>query len=310
MGDAISANFYVTGERAPVQPEFGQDDNVTAEVNEENAILALPTRYLNAYIIIPEGFEEDLADDGKCTIFVYYNAIDFTAKFIADAVILLGLTNVQLNDLMFERDVYYFPEFRPSSFAESINLLELGAPIFIGLMLYFSINLICTQCIVGDIPLQRLLTTPVYRSEVITGKVLAYSIMAVIQIICSLLLMDYYKVSMHSLWIDVFILFLLNSVASVCMGVFISTISKTRLQASQLFLMFFFVLLIMTYYVRNPVFLALNPMEQTRVAFSQLAFRGDSLTDIAPQLGYIVLTATVFYSMTIIYIKYIKKEFV
>ncbi len=177
-------------------------------------------------------------------------------------------------------------------------------------MLFFSINLICTQSIVGDVPLQRLLTTPVYRSEVITGKLMGYSVIAIFQIIISMLLLNLYNVTMSCLWIDIFIVLLLNSITSVSMGLFISTISKTRLQASRLFLMFFFVLLILTYYVRSPIFLAINPMEQTRVAFSNLAFRGNTLSDVWDNCLNMILTAGFFYLITIIYIAKIKKEFV
>ena len=302
-------NIYISGQMAPVEPAY-PNDTATAQVNLADAQAAITTEYLDAYIILPPGFGASLTATGKAPVQVYYDCIDVTKYFLAEAVIEIGFTNIQEQDLLFERAVFYIPSFRPMSFETSINLLELGAPVFIGLMLFFSINLICTQSIVGDVPLQRLLTTPVYRSEVITGKLMGYSVIAIFQIIISMLLLNLYNVTMSCLWIDIFIVLLLNSITSVSMGLFISTISKTRLQASRLFLMFFFVLLILTYYVRSPIFLAINPMEQTRVAFSNLAFRGNTLSDVWDNCLNMILTAGFFYLITIIYIAKIKKEFV
>lgn len=312
MGDSMGkglATYYGPGDMAPVEPELGETE-AYGEVNITNAEKTLPTQYLDCYVVLPTGFEQELAETGKAHVLVYYDAIDIKNRFIADAMVTLGFTEVQIQNMLFERDVFFYPEFRPNNIADSINILELGAPMLIGIMLFFSINLICTQCIVGDIPLQRLLTTPVFRSEVITGKILSYTIISIFQIIISMLLMGAFKVTMKSLWIELFILLLINSIASVSMGVFISTISKTRLQASQMFLMFFFVMLIMAYYVRNPIFLDFLPLEQTRICYSQLAFRGSSILDIIWNLIRMSITGFIFYILTIIYITRYKKEFV
>jgi ABC-2 type transport system permease protein len=313
FGSSNSSNrithIYGTGDLAPIEPVLGQE-NATGYVSLDLANKTLPTEYLDAFVIIPKGFEEDLGENGKTTIIVYYDAIDFKSRFIADAVILMGLTNVQLENLILERDVFSFPETRPRDITANFNILEIAAPMFFGLMLFFSINLVCTQCIVGDIPLQRLLTTPLYRSEVITGKVISYSIMSVFQIIITLILCMIFEVPMNSLLIDLFILLLINSFASVCIGVFISTISKTRLQASQMFLMFFFVMLILMEYVRNPTVNLFIPIEQARIGWSKLASRGSQLGDVWEPILYMLITGGFFYIITVIYIKYMKKEFV
>jgi ABC-type Na+ efflux pump permease subunit len=304
---------YATGDMAPVMPEFGQDNTeAMAPVTLENARKALPTEYLSAYIVLPNGYQAELEANGTAHIEIYYDAIDLTGRILTDMFILLGTTNVQLDNLLLERDVFYFPEGRPHDLTGdlNLNLLEMGAPMMIGLILFMSMNLVATQCIVGDTPLQRLLTTPVFRSEVITGKVLAYSIMAVFQIIISLLILNYFQITMNCLWIDLFLLLLLNSMAGICIGVFLSTISKTRLQASQLFLMFFFVMLIMEYYVRNQFFLLFIPLEQVRIAYSNMAYRGQTIVTVLPQLIYIALAGLFYYVINIIYIKYMKKEFV
>jgi ABC-2 type transport system permease protein len=315
FGQTFKGNKYITvyatGDLAPAMPEFGETEKFV-EVNRENAEKYLPTEYLSAYIVLPKGYEAELNANGTAHIDIYYDAIDLTGRMLTDMMILLGLTNVQLDNMLFERDIFYYPEGRPHNLTEDsdINILELGAPMFMGLMLFMSMNLVATQCIVGDTPLQRLLTTPVYRSEVITGKIIAYTIMGTIQIIISMLLLNAFNITMNCLWIDLFILLVINTIAGITLGVFISTISKSRLQASQMFLMFFFVMLIMQYYVRNAFFLKFITLEQTAKAYADLAYRGSTLIDVLPQIGWIVLTGLLFYVMNIIYIKYLKKEFV
>jgi ABC-2 family transporter protein len=308
-GDFNMMTVYGMGELAPVEPDFGE-----ASSNKPVALAlaekTLPTEYLDAYIIIPKGFAAEMAANGTTSVHIFYDSIDFTNRFLADAMILLGMTNVQVENMIFERDVYTYPETRPNDIMDGFNILELASPIFVGLMLFFSMQLVTTQAIVGDIPLKRLLNTSLRRGELITGKITAYSIIAVFQVIISMLMLQYFDVTFKCLWIDLFLLLLLNSVSGICMGIFISTICQTRLQGSQMFLLFFFVMLILEYYVRNPFFLQFIPLEQTRIAFSNLAFRGASLGDVRIQLLYIALSGTFYYVITLIYIKFIKKEFV
>ena len=147
---------YASGEMAPIEPELGEED-AKGVVSLELAEKTLPTQYLDAYIIILPGYAESLRENGSARVIIYYDSIDIKNRFIADAFILLGLTNVQLDNLIFERDVYYFPESRPNDILEEINILAIASPFFVGIVLFFSMQLVTTQAIVGDVPLKRLL---------------------------------------------------------------------------------------------------------------------------------------------------------
>ena len=304
-----SATAYATGDKAPIEPKLGENE-AYGDVSKSLAEKTLPTEYLDAYIVIPKGFAADLAENGTTSLKIYYDSIDMTTRMIADVYILLGLTDVQLNNLMLERDIYVFPETRPNDLIQEINILEIASPLFVGIMLFFSMNLVCTQAIVGDVPLKRMLNTSLRRGEVVTGKIMAYSIIAVFQIIITILMLQAFDVTIMCLWIDIFLLLLFTSITGVCIGMFISVISTTRLQASQLFLMIFFIMLIVQLYARNKIALIFMPLEQSAIAFANLAFRGASLGDVFEQVSYIIMTGAIFYFLTIIYIKYIKKEFV
>ena len=329
-GGIIKPN--VTGEIIGIEGDFGEG-MIYYDVNLTNAELLLPTSYLDAYVIIPKGFEASLKENSSATLIWHFDAIDYTNKLIVEFGLLASLVDFQLQNLVFERDIFYFPEFRPEDTmgnVEGVNMdggesetedggsvgvdnstiLQLSAPIFVSLMLFVCINLVTTQAIVGDKPLKRLLTTPLYRSEVIIGKILAYTILSIIQIIITLLLLQYFGVKFRCLWIDLFIVLVLNCISAICMGVFFSTITTSRLQASQLFLLAFFVMIVLENYVRNPLFLSFIALEQSARAFSNLASRGSSLWDVSNNVGSLILQIIFFYGLTTIYIKYFKKDFI
>jgi ABC-type Na+ efflux pump permease subunit len=311
-----SMNIYGTGDVMEVEGNVTHPI-IEYEVTEANARLLLPTNFLSAYIIIPEGFSESLLENSTGALIVHYDAIDSIAMLIVKFSLMGQNVQYQLNALILERDVFYFPETRPDmNFDMSgemdvdINILEVAAPMFVGIVLFACMNLVCTQSIVGDVPLQRLLTTPVYRSEVITGKIISYGIVAIFQILVTMALLIVFGVTFRCLIFDMFLMLLLNSLAGISIGMLISAVSKTRLQAAQSFLLVFFVLMIFMAQVRNPLILPFIPVEQCRSAFGILAFRGGTLGDILPQIMNMVLTIVVFYVATLVYIRKFKKEFV
>ena len=302
--------IYTTGELAPIEPSLGEE-NATGVVSKDLAIKNLPTKYLDAFIVIPKGYKDSIVENSSARIIIYYDAIDFQKRMVVEGLIQLGLTEIQLNNMMFERDVFYFPESRPGNLLE-INLLDLSAPFIIPLMLFFSMQLVTTQSIVGDLPLKRMLNSSLRRGEAVTGQLISYIIVGTMQIILTMIFLKIFNVTMHCLWIDLFIILLFNSIAGISMGIFISSISKTRLQASQLFLLVFFIIIVLQYFVRKPIFLAFNVLEQGKIAYTNLAFRGMTLWNpkVRSHLLNTIMISAIFYTLSVIYIKFIKKEFI
>jgi len=208
----------------------------------------------------------------------------------------------------FESDLFYFPVMKP---VESLNILQIAAPFLVSIMIFACLNLITTQCIVGDKPLKRLLTTPTFRFEVIIGKIVSYSILAILQIVLILLFMEFvFGIQYRCLFIELFLMLLLFAVNSVVIGVFFSSISSSRLQSSQLFLFFFIMMLMITQIVRIPAIVNFLPLEQATAAFVDLAYRGKTLIDIWPNLLNLSIITLFFFVINVLYFQYIKKEFV
>ena len=100
--------------------------------------------------------------------------------------------------------------------------------------------------IVQEKPVARLLLTPVKRVEILTAKYLTYMSILVIQsfsLIISALSFGLYLVgSFFDLFLSLFIL----GFTGLAIGIFISTLSKTKTQANQLFLATFLVLILLS----------------------------------------------------------------
>lgn len=297
--EALSAN-------ATVVSNYDRPD-LTRDEFKQLANETLPTTLIGAYIIIPDGFGYNLTEYGETSLEVHVDAIDIITVFVTEAMIQLGLVQFQLGSFTVAADVFYFPETQPE--INFNNLLQLGAPQIVTIVLFATANLVSSQCIVGDIPLKRLLTTPVFRSEVVVAKNVAYSIVSVFQIIISLALLKAFNVPIYGLFIDVFIVLWLCSLTGITMGVFFSSVSRTRLQAAQMFLFAFMVMLIVTLMVRSPYVLPFLPLEQSQAAFSNVAYRGMSLAGVWLRIVYLVGIAFLFFALTLIYLKR-KKEFV
>ncbi len=285
-----------------------EDFNMNATEFEEYAKEKLPTVEIVAYIILIENFSENLENNKSTELPIYIDYIDFFAAFTAQASILDATVHYQMINQQFESDVFYFPIMKPQ---ETINILQIAAPFLTTIMIFACLNLITTQCIVGDKPLKRLLTTPTFRFEVIIAKIGAYLILALFQIVLILLFLEFgFGIQYRCLFIELFLILLIFALNSIVIGVFFSSISSTRLQSSQLFLFFFIMMLLITQIVRIPAIVNFLPLEQATAAFIDLAYRGKSLFEVWPNILNLSIVSLFFFVINISYFQYIKKEFV
>jgi len=285
-----------------------EDLDMTAQEFEELAEEKLPTTEIVAYIILVENFSENLKVNGSTELPIYIDFIDFFSAFSAQASILDATVHYQLINQEFESDLFYFPIMRPQA---AINILQTAAPFLTAVMIFACMNLITTQCIVGDKPLKRLLTTPTFRFEVIIAKIGAYTILGIFQIVLILIFLEFgFNIQYRCLFIELFLMLLLFVVNSVVIGVFFSSISSSRLQSSQLFLFFFIIMLLITQIVRIPVIVNFLPLEQASSAFIELAYRGKSLFEVWPNLLNLTIITLFVFAINILFFQYIKKEFV
>ncbi len=100
--------------------------------------------------------------------------------------------------------------------------------------------------VVQEKPIARLLLTPVTRSEIIISKYITYTIVLLIQsslLIASALSMGLFIAGSV---VDLFLALFIIGFSGISFGVFISSQSKTKTQANQLFLAFYLVIILLS----------------------------------------------------------------
>lgn len=134
---------------------------------------------------------------------------------------------------------FTIPEGYSNNFNSSI-VMALSFMVF-GIALVLSILVI-----VQEKPIARLLLTPVKRSEILLSKYITYTLVLVLQV--SLLVISGLSMGLYiaGTLTDLFIALFMIGFSGLTMGVFISSQSKTKTQANQLFLAVFLVAVLLS----------------------------------------------------------------
>ena len=119
--------------------------------------------------------------------------------------------------------------------------------------------------VVQEKPIPRLLLTPVKRIEILISKYITYTIILLFQItllLFSCLSQGFYLVGSV---FDLFIALFMVGFTGLSMGIFISSLSKTKTEANQLFFAFFIVIVIL-----SGIFIPLESMPEYLRVFAYL----------------------------------------
>jgi len=148
------------------------------------------------------------------------------------------------NNLTPQFQIQGFEEFTiPEGYSNNFNssiVMALSFMVF-GIALVLSILVI-----VQEKPIARLLLTPVKRSEILLSKFITYTLVLVFQVsllVISGLVMGLYIAGTIT---DLFLALFMIGFSGLAMGVFISSQSKTKTQANQLFLAVFLVAVLLS----------------------------------------------------------------
>ncbi|MFX1324711.1 MAG: ABC transporter permease [Promethearchaeota archaeon] len=111
----------------------------------------------------------------------------------------------------------------------------------------FGVSMVLTiLVVVHEKPVARLLLTPVKRSEILLSKYIAYTLVLLLQvtllIICTLSSGLYLAGNLFDLYLALFVV----GLSGLSMGMFISTVSKTKTEANQLFFAVFIVIVLLS----------------------------------------------------------------
>ena len=269
-GEDLSANFTWYLQQSP-------DFIVTLYDTEEEALSALYEDIVTAYAVISYGFEGNITNDIPAFVTVHISSTNFEAQ----AAVFTSFSSVVQEFrsdhgwIKGEVEAQTVREFNPEG--------DYIAATFGVFMIVFSVFIAtaatAAQAIVVDIPLNRMLLTPATKMEAILAKILAYFVVGMIQTQFLLVLwMGLFGIVPNTDYLTLNIVLGLMAMSGSALGVFISTLCTTRLQANQSFLFLLFSSFIVgTGFMDVGIVDEYYPLNLGRIMIIDVAFKGVSI---------------------------------
>ena len=259
---------------------------------EEEALEALYFDRIDAYAIIPYGFEGNITNDVPAFVDIHISSTDFTSQ----AAVFSAFNGV-VQDFRFDHGwikgeiaTDMFQEFQPPG---GTGLTATFGVFMIVFAVFIAVSATAAQAIVGDVPLNRMLLTPATKMEAVISKVLAYFMVGMLQTQFLLVLwLTLFGIDLWGQYLNLNIILALMSISGSALGVLISTVVTTRLQANQSFLFLLFgSVIIGTGFMDVGLLDDYYPLNLGRIMMVDVGFKNIALTEFMPQI-YIILEMT------------------
>jgi len=276
-GQDLSENFTRYLERSP-------DFIVTIFSSEADARVALYDDSINAYVVIPYGFEGNITGDIPAFVPIHISSTDFQSQ-----AVVFGAFGDAVADFRSDHG-WVKGEINMVSIREFEPIGDYAAASFGVFLIVFSsfiaVAATAAQAIVGDVPLNRMLLTPATKIEALLAKVLAYFVLGMVQAQFLLLLwMGLFGIVPNADYLTLNGVLAMMSISGSALGVFISTLCRTRLQANQSFLLVLF-----SSFIVATGFMDVGPVDDFyplnlgRVMIIDTAFKGVSLAAFSNEI--------------------------
>ncbi|MEX2752159.1 MAG: ABC transporter permease [Candidatus Freyarchaeota archaeon] len=266
------------------------------------AVYLLWQRQINAVLVIPFGFTSQLASQ---MIPAYVNLTLDGSDVEGQGTIIKGVTNAIAQLKMDYNYTKY--EIIPSSQAiwpsetKGISDIKITVPLILPMLLIGAALVITSQSVVGDVPLRRMLLTPAGKSEALIAKTISYLLVSLLQIMIVLgILILLYSFQPVGTLFNFLVVLVLTSFFGISLGLFISVISNSRLQANQYFIFSYLTLIVILLAVPVKSIQRLDPLQLAREAIASVTARGLTLIDIGQQLLYLFGFSAFFLSLAFI----------
>ncbi len=266
------------------------------------AVYLLWQRQINAVLVIPFGFTSQLASQ---MIPAYVNLTLDGSDVEGQGTIIKGVTNA-IAELKMDYN-YTKYEIIPSSQAiwpsetKGISDIKITVPLILPMLLIGAALVITSQSVVGDIPLRRMLLTPAGKSEALIAKTISYLLVSLLQIMIVLgILILLYNFQPVGTLFNFLVVLVLTSFFGISLGLFISVVSNSRLQANQYFIFSYLTLIVILLAVPVKAIQRLDPLQLAREAIASVTARGLTLIDIGSQILYLFGFSAFFLSLAFI----------
>ncbi|MHA1771699.1 MAG: ABC transporter permease [Candidatus Thorarchaeota archaeon] len=276
-GQDLSANFTWYLSRSP-------DLIVIQYATEDEALEALYRDQIDSYAVIRYGFEGNITNDIPAFVDIHISSTNFQSQStifsaFSDVVQEFRADHGWVKGEVENRIVR---EFQPVGdyTAATFGVFLLVFSVFI------AVAATAAQAIVGDVPLSRMLLTPATKMEAIISKWLAYSVLGVIQSQFLLILWEgLFGIVPNTDYLTLNVVLGLMSISGSALGILISTMVSTRLQANQSFLFLLFGSMIFgTGFIDVGIIEDIFPLNIGRKMIIDTAFKGVALGQYVNQI--------------------------
>jgi len=242
--------------------------------------------------MIPYGFEGNITNDIPAFVDIHISSTDFTSQSAVFSAFSGVVRDFRVDHGWIKGEIAtdMFQEFQPPG---GTGLTATFGVFMIVFAVFIAVSATAAQAIVGDVPLNRMLLTPATKMEAILSKVLAYFMVGMLQTQFLLVLwLTLFGIDLWGQYLNLNIILALMSISGSALGVVISTIVTTRLQANQSFLFLLFgSVIIGTGFMDVGLLDDYYPLNLGRIMMVDVGFKNISLTEFMPQI-YIILEMT------------------
>jgi ABC-2 type transport system permease protein len=223
--------------------DFESEDDDDYEKIYDKCVELLRAELIDVFLVLPDDFSETIINDTDTTLIYYIDGSDMDAVKAVKVALQEPIGKFRL-----EID-------KTVNFTIMTPYLEYEVPFWENQVLNYAFALIASLLIVGLLmnltalsivsegPLPRMLITPTAKNEIIVSKLIANTLVMIFQVTEIFIMCAIFGLfSLGSLF-DLYLVLLLTGFCGICMGLFISAISKTEQVANQLYMMFFIVIL-------------------------------------------------------------------
>ncbi len=255
---------------------------------------------IDAFIIIPYMFEYNLSIHLPVIVPTIYDSINSGALQASQALV-ENIINSWKNDNDFTG--VFNVQKNAVNLPEKFQVFFISMPTIISLAIFGIGCLTSTQCIVGDIPKDRMVLTPTNKTEMLAAKVLANFIIQMGVALMFILATILTGVPILGTYPNYSLILTLMVMNAVIIGVFISSIAKSPLAAFQFFIFLFIFQSIAIFFIEDPNILATLPMYNGHEMISQIVLRGQDLWSIREFARNIAIECGCLYFLTWIIFK-------
>ena len=222
---------------------FETDDDDDFDKAYDKCIDLLKMELIDVFLVLPDDFSETITNDTDTEIIYYIDGSDLEA---VKAVKVALQEPIGLFRLEIEKTV---------NFTTMVPYLEYEVPFWETQVLNYAFAIIASMLILGLLmnltalsivsegPLPRMLLTPTAKNEIILSKLIANTIIMILQVTEIFAMSAIFGLYCLGSLFDLYLVLLLIGFCGICMGLFISSISKTEQVANQLYMMFFIVVI-------------------------------------------------------------------